>query len=77
MNHLLYIAILITIYSSLAVSLNLISGYAGILSLSHAAFYGIGAYTAALMAVRLGTPFWMNTAFAVALCGGLGWLLGL
>jgi branched-chain amino acid transport system permease protein len=35
-----------------AVSLDLILGYAGIVSLGHAAFFGIGAYTAGLLAVH-------------------------
>ena len=37
-----------------ALSLDLILGYAGIVTLGHAAFFGIGAYTAALLASRLG-----------------------
>ena len=48
------------IFVILAASLNLISGSAGLLSFAHAAFYGIGAYTAALMATKLGTPFYVN-----------------
>src|SRR5262245_46901649 len=38
------------IYGLLALSLDLILGYAGILSLGHAAFFGVGAYTAGLLA---------------------------
>lgn len=52
MTYLLHIFILIGIYVILSLSLNLIAGYTGILSISHAAFYGIGAYIAALMALN-------------------------
>jgi branched-chain amino acid transport system permease protein len=49
--YLLHLAILGGIYIILAVSLNLIIGYAGQVSLGHAAFYGIGAYVSALTAL--------------------------
>jgi branched-chain amino acid transport system permease protein len=43
-----------------ALGLNLILGYAGMLSFAQMAFFGIGAYSSALMAMRWGTPFWLN-----------------
>jgi branched-chain amino acid transport system permease protein len=46
--YLLHLAILAGIYIILAVSLNLIIGYAGQVSLGHAAFFGIGAYASTL-----------------------------
>ena len=49
MEYFFHILVVIQINVILAVSLNLISGYCGLLSLAHSAFYGIGAYTAALM----------------------------
>jgi len=76
-EYLLHILILIGIYVILSVSLDLIAGYTGILSIAHAAFYGVGAYTAALMALRLGTPFWLNLICAIILCGILGALVGI
>ena len=57
MDYLVHILILIGMYVMLSVSLNLISGYTGLLSIAHAAFYGVGAYVAALMALRLNSPF--------------------
>jgi branched-chain amino acid transport system permease protein len=48
------IAILILIYISLGASLNLLMGYAGQFSMAQAIFYGIGAYSAGLLAVNLG-----------------------
>ena len=76
MEYLLHILILIGIYVILSVSLNLIAGYTGLLSIAHAAFYGVGAYVAALMALNLNTPFLANVVCAVILCGLLGALVG-
>jgi len=47
--YLIHLAILITIYIILAVSLDLALGYTGMLNLGHIAFFGIGAYTSALL----------------------------
>lgn len=56
------------IYVILAVSLDLLAGEAGLLSVSHAGFFGVGAYTSALVAVRLGGSFllWLLSAMAIA-----------
>lgn len=75
-EYLLHILILIGIYSLLSVSLNLIVGYAGLLSIAHAAFFGVGAYVAALLAINLHTPFLANIVCAVILAGLLGVLVG-
>jgi len=77
MEYLLHIVILIGIYVILSVSLNLIAGYTGALSIAHAAFYGVGAYVAALMALKLHSPFLLNVVCAVFLCGLLGALVGI
>ncbi len=77
MEYLLHILILIGIYVVLAESLNLIVGYTGLLSIAHAAFYGVGAYVAALMALRLGSPFVINVICAVLISGLLGGLVGI
>lgn len=50
--------VMVGIYSILAVSLNLLVGYAGIFSLAHAAVYGVGAYASAIVALKLGLGFW-------------------
>jgi branched-chain amino acid transport system permease protein len=57
MGYILNIIILGGIFSILSVSLNISCGYVGILSLSHAAFYGVGAYTVGLMATKAEVPF--------------------
>lgn len=57
MDYLLHILILATMYTVLAVSLDLLAGQTGLLSIAHAAFYGVGAYTSALLAVHCGLGF--------------------
>ena len=77
MDYLLHILILIGIYSILSVSLNLLVGYTGILSIAHAAFYGVGAYVAALLALKFQTPFLLNMVLAVGASAVLGALVGI
>ncbi|MGD9018074.1 MAG: branched-chain amino acid ABC transporter permease [Desulfobacterales bacterium] len=72
----LSLATVVGINIILAVGLNLITGYCGQISLGHAAFYGIGAYTAALMA-KAGLPGPLNLAAAMVLAGGVGMVVGL
>jgi branched-chain amino acid transport system permease protein len=57
MEYLLHIIIVIGLYVTLTASLDLIAGHTGMLSMSHAAFYGVGAYASAICATRLGFPF--------------------
>ena len=75
--YLLHLAILAGIYILLAVSLNLIVGYAGQVSLGHAAFYGIGAYASALVALNWHFPFPLAALSAMVVAGGCGLALGL
>jgi branched-chain amino acid transport system permease protein len=59
-EYLLNTAVLAGVYVILASSLNITNGYTGLFSFGHAAFYGIGAYTAAILATRLGWGFWLT-----------------
>jgi branched-chain amino acid transport system permease protein len=68
--YLAHYLVMAAIYTILALSLNLLIGYAGIFSLAHAAIYGIGAYASALVALRLGLGFWGGLLIA-ALVGAL------
>ena len=61
----------------LAMGLNLISGVTGQLSMGHAAFYGLGAYTSALLMLRLSVPFWFSALAAALVAGVFGVLLGI
>jgi branched-chain amino acid transport system permease protein len=57
--------------------LNVIVGFAGQISLGHAAFFGIGAYTAAILTTKAGLSFWMALPLVIAIGGLIGFLLGL
>ena len=67
------IAAVSVLYAILAMSLNLIAGVAGQISLGHIAFYGIGAYTSALLCVNFGVSVWVGilAAFVVSMLFGL------
>lgn len=54
-----------------------LTGLAGQMSLGHAAFYGIGAYTSALLTVKLGVPIWLGIVAAALICLAAGMLLGI
>ena len=67
MNYLLHILIMISIYAILSISLNLPVGYAGLLSLAQAAFYGIGAYAVTLFMMQAGINFFAAVVLSVIL----------
>ena len=71
-----HILIMAGIFAILALSLNLLLGYTGQLSLGHAAFFGIGAYTSALLALRLDWPFVAGFVAAIALAALSGYAIG-
>lgn len=64
------------IYIILALSLGLIVGFIGELSLGHAAFFAIGAYTSALITKDLGLSFWIALPIAIAFATVTGFLVG-
>lgn len=60
-----------------AVSLNLLMGYAGMVSLGHAAFFGVGAYTAGILAAHGVTGFWLPLVAGIGLTSLAAAILGL
>jgi len=60
---------MILLYVMLSQSLVIVSGYSGMISLTHAGFYGIGAYTTALLASKFGWPFLLNLPTAMIING--------
>ncbi len=72
-----YILGLIYVTSLLAMSLNLLVGHGGLFQFHHAVFYGVGAYTLALILTKTSLPFWVGLLAApifAALVGlGIGW----
>lgn len=75
-NYLLDQVILIGIYSIAGLGLMLLSGYTGLISLGHAAFLGVGAYTEAILAAK-GWPFPLSMTMAVLLSAVAGVVVGL
>jgi len=76
-GYLITILITVIIYSILAHSLNIITGHAGQISLGHAAFFGIGAYTSAMFYTEASLPFWISVPLAAIVAGMVGALLGI
>ena len=75
--YLVRIATMVAIYVVLASSLNLIIGFTGMYSLGHGAFYGIGAYTSAILAVNLKWSFWITMPLAGIMAALVGAFIGL
>lgn len=86
--YVLHVLITTLIFMTAAMSLNLLLGYTGQLSLGHVAFFGIGAYTSALLSLgfevtvfgsKVGVspkPVWFAMLIAVIFAGTMGWAIG-
>lgn len=74
-NYGIYLITLWCVYVMAGMGLNLTVGYAGQMSIGHAAFLGIGAYTAAIL-MKIGISFWLVLPAAAALCFVVGLALG-
>jgi len=74
-EYILHLAILITIYTILAQSLSIVAGYSGQISLAHAGFYGIGAYTTALLLVNYGLSVLVTLPLAMLLSGIIAYIV--
>ena len=76
-TYLLFIFDLIFISVLVSLGLNLLAGYAGQVSIGHAAFYAIGAYSSAIIQERFGVPFLGSMLIAAALTAAIGYIVGL
>lgn len=76
-KYILSIAIMCGVYVVLSLSMNLITGYLGIVVLGQAAFFGIGAYAAAILATTFHTDFLINLTAAATICAAAGLLIGM
>ncbi|MBN1866045.1 branched-chain amino acid ABC transporter permease [Candidatus Sumerlaeota bacterium] len=72
-----YKLIHIGFYALICIGLSLLMGYAGQISLGHAAFYAIGAYTSAVLCTRLGWSPWVAVWAGVALSMLIAWVVGI
>jgi branched-chain amino acid transport system permease protein len=71
------ILILVCIWIIMGISLNLIYGYTGLLSLAQSAFFGIGAYSFALLTGSLGIPYWLAFFFSIVIVGIFAFFIGI
>lgn len=72
----LSLMVLACIWIIVTISMNLLYGYTGQLSLGHAAFLGIGAYSFALLTVEVGLSYWPAFFVSIAITGVAGVLIG-
>lgn len=74
--YMLYILNTIGIAAIAAIGLNILVGYTGQISLGHGAFFGVGAYAAAILATRLGVGFYLAIPAAGIITALVGMLFG-
>jgi branched-chain amino acid transport system permease protein len=76
LDYYLHIFVMAGINAILALSLGLIIGFTGQVSLCHAAFYGMGAYVSALLSLHLGLSFWITLWLGGTVAGFFSFALG-
>jgi len=76
-GYLVYLTILILIAVVGALGMNIITGYAGQISLGHGAFIGVGAYTCGILATKAGMPFWVTLPASGIMSAIAGVIFGL
>jgi len=65
----LHLIIFVVVYGMVALSLNVASGFTQLISLAQAGFFGVGAYTTAILATRCGWQLWVNLPLGMAVAG--------
>ena len=65
------------LWAGLALAWNIAGGYAGLISLGHAAFFGVGAYTSTILSVHYGLTPWVGIWIGAILAAAFGGLLAL
>ncbi|MDP2692330.1 MAG: branched-chain amino acid ABC transporter permease [bacterium] len=76
MEYLIHLAILVSIYAMLGISLNLVVGYTGLLSITQAAFYGLGAYTTAILLTKYDVSFFLSIGLGALITAVVSLLIG-
>jgi branched-chain amino acid transport system permease protein len=74
--YVIYVLNIMGITAIAAIGLNILTGFAGQLSLGHGAFFGVGAYTGAILATRLHVPMLLAIPTAGLLTAGIGMIFG-
>jgi branched-chain amino acid transport system permease protein len=75
-QHYVDIMTFVGIFSLITIGLSLLMGYAGQISLGHAAFFGIGAYTSAVLTGKFGINPWVAFLVGIFLTAGIAYLVG-
>ncbi len=75
--YLLYVINHIGIAAIAAIGLNILIGYTGQISLGHGAFFGVGAYGAAILSTAVGFPFWLSVIGAGVITALVGMVFGI
>ena len=75
-RYVLHVLIFTALFAALALSYDLVVGHVGSLSLAHPAFFGVGAYTAAILATRARWPFLADLLAAVLVAAAVAALVG-
>ncbi len=77
MEYIVHILVMVCIYGILAVSFNLLIGFAGLFAMAQAAFYAFGAYATAILTLKLGLPFPVDLLLGVAITAFIGALVAI
>lgn len=75
-SYVLHIVIMIFMYTTLGVSWNILTGFAGQISLGQSVFLGVGGYTSAALLVKFGVSPWIGLFAGIIASMALGWLIG-
>ena len=75
-NYLMNVLVFVGIHTMLAVALNLLLGYAGQISLGHAAFFGLGAYGSGILSTTYDWNPWLAMTVVALVVGGLAFAIG-
>ena len=76
MEYFIHLGVLVSIYAILAMSLNLVVGYTGLLSITQAAFYGIGAYATAILITSFGINFFLSIIVGMIIAALAAFIIG-
>lgn len=75
-SYIVYVVVLAMLFSMLTASFDLMTGYTGPLNFCQAAFYGLGAYTSALLTLKTGMSFWLALPLSSITVFGFGVIVG-
>lgn len=74
-SYYLNVLVFVGIYSLITIGLSLLMGYTGQISLGHAAFFGLGAYTSGVLSTKFGVSPWLALLAAIFVTGGIAFLI--